>query len=741
MNRPELNIPYHAFEDFVFRAPMFPLKFVEDRSKEEIFNLIQNRDPIIDHALYIASPNLHRKLDRWTAGELKEKSLNFDLSLLKYVTRMSTRCTPFGLFAGIGMGRFGERNEIVLDRPEEHTTHTKLSQDYLYALYSRISRDPEVERSTTYLTNNTLYRKHNHFRYIEYKDEKKHRKYTLSSVELNGVLQDLTNMCLQGATWEQLIRFLIKKDISQEDAENYLRLLIENKVITNQLEPTPISEDSFTQFIQTLCSKGSTSRHYHFCQDLHSALQKFDEMGIGMNVSEYQYLHRNLKDLLPNLEASKAFHVDVGLRTTTATLDHSIIEEVQKGVDALNRLTPPTEHQFLSRFKTQFFSRYENEEIPLIEALDSEGGIPVDDTDKKDINPMIDDIPLGGLRENEYLEINLQQRFILEKYFDYLENQQSHSMPDVMELNEEEIKRLPVNWDDIPVTFGVMAEIVGKSEGNPSVYLKAVTGINAAKTLSRFHQLSPEMKNLIAEIAAAEKRYYADSVIAEILHIPQTRVGNVLIRPDVYDYQIPIVIRSNKPQRYQIPVHDLMISVVNGQNIVLRSKKLNKWVIPRLSTAHNFTNNSIPIYRFLCYVQMQHLRPDLSFRWNSLIANRKFLPRVCYGNVVLSTATWSFSAGELPGNLDVESGSFHRTIAAFREKHRLPRKVLHSRGDHKLLVDFNKLEPCQMFYEEVKNKPFTLKEFFHDTGYSFITDQDHRGYAGEFVFGFYRKPN
>src|SRR5690606_40816635 len=116
MNRPELNIPYHAFEDFVFRAPMFPLKFVEDRSKEEIFNLIQNRDPIIDHALYIASPNLHRKLDRWTAGELKEKSLNFDLSLLKYVTRMSTRCTPVGLFAGI------DRKSIRLN--SSHVKHS-----------------------------------------------------------------------------------------------------------------------------------------------------------------------------------------------------------------------------------------------------------------------------------------------------------------------------------------------------------------------------------------------------------------------------------------------------------------------------------------------------------------------------------------------------------------------------------------------------------------------------------------
>ena len=207
------------------------------------------------------------------------------------------------------------------------------------------------------------------------------------------------------------------------------------------------------------------------------------------------------------------------------------------------------------------------------------------------------------------------------------------------------------------------------------------------------------------------------------------------------DYEIPIATRSNKPQGRQIPLHDIMISVVHGQSIVLRSKKLNKRIIPRLSTAHNFTNNSIPIYRFLCYVQMQHVRPDLKFRWNRLIANRKYLPRVCYGNVVLATATWNFSAGELSGDLNMESSGFHRTIETFREREKLPGRVLLLRGDHKLLVDFSRLESCQMFYEEVKNKPFTLKEFFQDTGQSFISDQYHRGYAGEFVIGFYHHPN
>lgn len=198
MNDRDLNIPYRAFDHFVFRAPVFPMSFVNKLYNTGLSDFLKKRSPIIDHAIYLASPNLYRKIDRRISGDLKEDSLNFDLSLLKYLTRMSTRCTPFGLFAGIGTGQFDDHSGIVLDVPEAHNTHTKLSQDFLFALYSRISTDPEVARSSTYFTNNTLYRKHNHLRYIEYKDENRSRKHTLSSVEVNDVLLDIIQMCLGG---------------------------------------------------------------------------------------------------------------------------------------------------------------------------------------------------------------------------------------------------------------------------------------------------------------------------------------------------------------------------------------------------------------------------------------------------------------------------------------------------------------------------------------------------------------
>ena len=60
---------------------------------------------ITDHtfrnALFISSPDLACELDRYFSGKMTKKSKIERLisGLLKYIERMSTRCTPFGYFA------------------------------------------------------------------------------------------------------------------------------------------------------------------------------------------------------------------------------------------------------------------------------------------------------------------------------------------------------------------------------------------------------------------------------------------------------------------------------------------------------------------------------------------------------------------------------------------------------------------------------------------------------------------
>ena len=102
-----------------------------------------------------------------------------------------------------------------------------------------------------------------------------------------------------------------------------------------------------------------------------------------------------------------------------------------------------------------------------------------------------------------------------------------------------------------------------------------------------------------------------ECVVAEIAHVPEVRTGNILSRPHLREYEISYLTNTTLDDDHVIPVNDLMVSVSNNR-VVLRSKRLKKEIVPRLTTAHNFSKGT-PVYRFLCELQNQGCISALSF--------------------------------------------------------------------------------------------------------------------------------
>ncbi len=89
-----------------------------------------------------------------------------------------------------------------------------------------------------------------------------------------------------------------------------------------------------------------------------------------------------------------------------------------------------------------------------------------------------------------------------------------------------------------------------------------------------------------AHIHTEEALHSGDAVFAEIAHLPEGRVGNVVCRPVLRRYEIPLLATPGVPVDRQIALSDLTVSLHNGR-IVLRSQRLGIKVLPRLTTAHN----------------------------------------------------------------------------------------------------------------------------------------------------------
>ena len=113
-------IPYTPFPTFVFRTPCvsFP-RFAKTLTRLETDESHWQQflqDSSLQEAIFLGSPVLYDEIQKFLNGALVvPKEVNkLKMSVLRYYTRMSTRCTPFGLFAGFSLGQLGETSEMEL---------------------------------------------------------------------------------------------------------------------------------------------------------------------------------------------------------------------------------------------------------------------------------------------------------------------------------------------------------------------------------------------------------------------------------------------------------------------------------------------------------------------------------------------------------------------------------------------------------------------------------------------------
>jgi hypothetical protein len=284
-----------------------------------------------------------------------------------------------------------------------------------------------------------------------------------------------------------------------------------------------------------------------------------------------------------------------------------------------------------------------------------------------------------------------------------------------------------------------MFELMKSDSNNQLIYLNGFYGPSGANLLARFAHTNKSIVRFIDEVAKKEQELMPDIVLAEIAHLPNLRIGNILSRPHIRNYEIVYLANSDFPEKQLIYMSDLYLSIRQGR-IYLRSKKLNKEILPRLTNAHNYSHNSMPAYRFLCDMQVQHGRSGIFFDWGYLYNELDFLPRVRYRNTILSLATWKIKTIEIKYlfALDDDKQLLVETNKLC-EKCSLPPKMFLSDGDNELLVDWKNTLSIKALFSIIKQREMvTLSEFLYDPENSVVRDKNGNPYPNECIVAFYK---
>jgi hypothetical protein len=717
-------------DTYVLRTAALPVNFytnlLDNYTFKELSKTIESS--FVKNAIRLASPELMQEFDKYTlnpSAYSNEKIVNLEISLLKYIARISSRATPFGLFAGCTTGKISNETNVLLK--EDSTTHTQFDMQFWIALLQKLGQNKSLRKQLLYFPNSSLYMIGDFYRYVEYRYVNKKREHNISSVRKNTFLEIIIENSKRGSKIEDLANSIIDSESEREEAIAFIEELIDNQVLVSNLEAAVTGRNDIERALTILKNCKFIENEFVILKDIVNTVNSLNKP-ISLNKSNITHIENKVKELKIVFEEKYLLQTDLYTKTATNTLNKSVVKRLTKVITFLGNIQDLDINTNLQNFKKAFQKRYENKEMPLSLVLDTETGIGyLQNSGLNDSNPILDNFSISKVQNIEKQEFWSPKDYILEKKLQLCIANQENSIilmeQDFNKLNEENRK--------LPATFSAMIEVL-KDNDKEILVLDSLGNFSASKLIGRFCNGNQEINLLANEIIEKEQVFNKNAIMVEIAHIPESRTGNILRRPILRTFEIPYLSNSTLPKENQIEIDDLMVSVTHNK-IILRSKKLNKEIIPCLSNAHNYMSNTLPIYQFLCELQGQNIKPIHKFDYGILKNHYNYFPRVLYKDVILAKAKWLITEDEL------KTVSSFNDFELWRNKKQLPKYVNIINGDNTLLLDLEKEICFKLLKKTLKSKyKITLEEFLFVEN-SIVKNEQENYFVNQFILSFYCK--
>lgn len=723
---------FNTFDFYLLRVPRLTTdviyKINQLENKEDVWNCTVNlfQKPEIQDAIYLASEIVFEQFTDVLKSGYTPSADKILETLYKYISRMSSRSTPYGNFSGVALGELTESTNSI-ELSGEFSSFYRLDMGFRGQLSKNVEENPETQNQLSYYTNSTLFKSTDHFKYIDFSETDSRRNYRWIKISKNPLLEYILDLAKNGKHFQELVETLRKLGVRKNKGEQYVRQLVEIKLLISELEPRVTASSSH----DTL-SRLKTIQHGRLPM---SSLLTLDHCLKTMNFNDKNVKSFTVRKMCReiNIPSSKnLFQADLLVGTKSNKISKQIIEELTKEVEELaviNRAKTPND---LVSFRRKFLSRYGDKEIPLLEALDHGNGIGYGKTaiGSLEENPLLQG--LGALKENNSKDrqTDIVQSIIKKRQLE------ATTVKTPIELNYHDIQSMGTESNDfspenLPLSFYLLGNLIlPKNLEDKKKYqfnLLAGGGVSSIPLMTRFAHLDTKLQEKLQDCVDWEEDHAHDVVFAEVVYMPESRIGNILTRPNLFKYEIPIIGQCGVDEEFRISLDDLWISIKEGK-IILRSKRLNKQIIPRLSSAHNFHYGMI-VYRFLCDLQFQTDWINLSWNWGKL-SESPFLPRITYKHIILSRARWNIDKRFVK---DLDGHDNKSKIQQLQEKFELPNLILMTQGDNELLLDLRNPVASAIMIKELHKGNVILHEYLFGQYESPVCDSAGARYNNEIL--------
>ncbi|MFG1679244.1 lantibiotic dehydratase [Nonomuraea sp. NPDC049269] len=627
--------------------------------------------PLVREALEVSSRSLARILGKVERGEdVSHARLRRAIyAVTKYVLRMSTRPTPFGLLAGVEIAGFGDRTRVSLGGA--HRKAVRPDMDWLLAVVRRWERDPEILRGLRVVVNDLAQVRGDRLvlPYIRADDQGGHAHET--SVRHSAAVRRVCELAGTATPYAELVALLTAEfpEASEQVVESMLAELVRHEFLLTDLRPPSYGRDPVRHVLDRV---GAREPEAVALAEIDRALQTYARRPPGEGIAQL----RAVMTAMDRLRAADQ-PVQVDLRVDArVTLPAAVVNELEHAVTTLRRVTADTGLTHLSQYHEEFVEKYGiDNPVPLKELLDPARGL----------GPPAGYLrPSGSRRPAPHADVPSGRARLLAE----LAQQAGRDGRQEVLLEADHVRRLSVNGADAPpsameLPVTVLADSArALDEGDFRLVIPAASGSSQLGAFfGRFLHLFADSPRPIAGLRDLHTTT-AGAVAAQLTFQPhRTRLGNVSQVPRVLDQLVSVGVYVADPG--VLGVDDLAVYADLARLRVL-SLSLGREIRPMPFHLMNLYTGAPNAARLLAEISQAGTGVWRGWQWGSL-NHLPFLPRVRYGRTVVASARWlppaslrdpARQGGQWPGLLD-----------EWRARWAVPDQVEATLGDQRITLD------------------------------------------------------
>ncbi len=717
-------IPTNFFVVRISTLPFANMKHLNDAMRAKDIYTVKRYfgETIFLNALYLATRTFYYITLDW----LNDKETIFDSSdrilqsLYKYYSRMCTRCTPYGLFAGFASGKTCQGKTDILLKSQNPIL--KIRTDVLFLRKLKDLIIAEDNENIPYFLNNTLYISGDSWRYISWNQR---YDYEINEIPIDAILSSIIDQAQNGTTISEIKNLISQQipDIDDHEMIEYINSLIDSKILVDKLPPYMTSlEDPLSELQKYLTQ-------YGYKTDSLQSIAKIQDKIYNVYTSDIivEEIENKAQEFIDIIDAGRQiYQIDSIIPLSNQSVNQNVTLLLSKRAEELIPLAKASPSYRLSDFIKRFVKKFETMEVPLVKALDPDFGVGYDYhiSGNLEETPLLDELYFTFEDSQNNESISPIVKLVLDKYIHCFSPE--NFTPVI--LTEQDVKKVGKKQNP-PLSFGYNNHIFGsficKSQqdidsGNfKFLTVSPIPTPFANIVLSRFAYHDPALAKNLKFISEKDSE---DSIYVELLHHREDRLGNVLQRPNFHTYELPYASVSKNNDDSVILIDDIYIRFEDGR-LKLRSKQLNKEIKPKYTNAYNYGENQLPVIKFLGDYQFSGI--DLGFTWNwGGLERNSFLPRVEYKEFILSEACW---------RIDMDKEMSAEKLKKLIISNSIPQFCTIKERDNVLVLDTTNETCLHILARQITKEDIFLYEYFEPLQ---LPDENGKSFASEFIFPF-----